>query len=68
MYEGDVAVLTVVGSCLTIAFGDEGREVTLDMKSKNQAEVSRAVLADPNFWVNFLDSFSKAINNHVEST
>ena len=65
--ESLIAELHLQDNKLTIYYGDYYRDITLDMKSEEHSAVAKTVLDDPNFWANFLNSFSTAINNHVEA-
>jgi hypothetical protein len=62
-----VAHMYLEAEKLYISFDDLSRSVMLDMKSKAHSDMADALMRDPNFWAQFINSFSTAINNHVES-
>lgn len=65
-----VASIYLEGTELIVSFFTDGveRDISLDVKSEQHSEVAKKVMEDPNFWINFVNSFSTAINNHVEGS
>ena len=49
---------------LNILFGDD-RSVTMELESEDETAVCDMVLSDPNFWAQFLGSFSAALKKSM---
>ena len=48
------------GNYLVVAFGEE-RCAIMDLETEEEAELVKTLLADPNFWAQFLTSLSAGI-------
>lgn len=67
IFEDDIviendAVLTVdvVNNTLVVLYGG-GRNAVMDFRDEEELMIAQQVLADPNFWANFLGTFSAAL-------
>lgn len=62
-YELNEAALFFDGLSLVIAYGDE-RDITVELDDEHEKELVRALLANVNFWAQFVSALSAAVGKH----
>ena len=62
-YELNEAALFFDGMSLVIAYGDD-RDITVELDDEHEKELVRALLADVNFWAQFVSALSAAVGKH----
>ena len=62
-YELNEAALFFDGLSLVIAYGDD-RDITVELDDEHEKELVRTLLADVNFWAQFVSALSAAVGKH----
>lgn len=62
-YELNEAALFFDDKSLVIAYGD-GRDITIELDDEHEKELVRTLLADVNFWAQFVSALSAAVGKH----
>ena len=62
-YELNEAALFFDGLSLVIAYGDD-RDITIELDDEHEKELVRTLLADVNFWAQFVSALSAAVGKH----
>ena len=62
-YELNEAALFFDDKSLVIAYGD-GRDITIELDDEHERELVRTLLADVNFWAQFVSALSAAVGKH----
>ena len=62
-YELNEAALFFDGLSLVIAYGDD-RDITVELDDEHEKALVKALLADVNFWAQFVSALSAAVGKH----
>ena len=62
-YELNEAALFFNGLSLVVAYGDD-RDITVELDDEHEKALVRTLLADVNFWVQFVSALSAAVGKH----
>lgn len=64
-FEGELneAAIFFDGLSLVIAYGD-GRDITVELDDEHEKALVKALLADVNFWAQFVSALSAAVGTH----
>ena len=62
-YELNEAALFFDGLSLVIAYGDD-RDIAVELDDEHEKELVRTLLADVNFWAQFVSALSAAVGKH----
>lgn len=62
-YELNEAALFFDGMSLVIAYGDD-RDITVELDDEHEKALVKALLADVNFWAQFVSALSAAVGKH----
>ena len=62
-YELNEAALFFDGLSLVIAYGDD-RDITVELDDEHEKALVRTLLADVNFWAQFVSALSAAVGKH----
>ena len=62
-YELNEAALFFDGLSLVIAYGDD-RDITVELDDEHEKELVKTLLADVNFWAQFVAALSAAVGKH----
>lgn len=57
------AAIFFFDNSLVIAYGDD-RDITLELDNEEEKQLVKTLLADVNFWANFVNALSAAIGKH----
>jgi hypothetical protein len=61
--EYNEAAIFFFDNSLVIAYGDD-RDITLELDNEEEKQLVKTLLADVNFWANFVNALSAAIGKH----
>ena len=62
-YELNEAALFFDGLSLVIAYGDD-RDIAVELDDEHEKALVKALLADVNFWAQFVSALSAAVGKH----
>ena len=62
-YELNEAALFFDGLSLVVAYGDD-RDITVELDDEHEKALVKALLADVNFWAQFVSALSAAVGKH----
>ena len=62
-YELNEAALFFDGMSLVIAYGDD-RDITVELDDEHEKALVKSLLADVNFWAQFVSALSAAVGKH----
>ena len=62
-YELNEAAFFFDGLSLVVAYGDD-RDITVELDDEHEKALVKALLADVNFWAQFVSALSAAVGKH----